>query len=177
MDSLPAEPQGKPWRVGSQLKELTGASWEPAATQDPSSWKHWPVCRALPLILFSAFAQHSKSWSESILTTCPSISQDTMIYDLMCYWTRLGLLGQRAAKPIYWPQAVVKQSAAFPARGQVWGEARKTCNSCSKDPSCPFALREGFLKTEGESPRTCVQLVQKSLIGWWWRNRVMFQES
>ena len=55
-------------------------------------------------------------------------------------------LTQCIAKYIYRYQAVVKESTAFVARHSMWGQAKITGSSCSKDPNAPVVFREGFLK-------------------------------
>ena len=91
-----------------------------------------------------------------------------------CYWTKLGSTLPRSVKPIYWQQLVRKESAVFITRHQ----ARRMGSSRSKHPNSLMTFMEGFWKAgEGEGHRVHDQLVYSSLIGWWWADRVIFQET
>ena len=87
-----------------------------------------------------------------------------------CYWTVLG-------------SPCLKHSKASLVTGLWWRKVYCLWHGSKEREWCSKSLPQwlpgkGFSRQcEGASHRVCNQLVGSSLIGWWWVNRVMFQES
>ena len=121
--------------------------------QDSFPWRWWNVW-------FCRVRSQGQSWHVFLKDSGKSPS-------CLCDWTNHGLACPRAAKPINWHQAVVKDNAMFIAGH--W--ARSPSNKYLKDLNSPKAFRERFIKTVKEVG--CGgngQLMNILLIGWWWSN-------
>ena len=84
----------------------------------------------------------------------------------------LGVLAQCSAKPIYWPQVVVKEITAF-----ISGPSKENRQLMLKRPELPdgFQRRVSKGSIRGEGCRVPDQLVDILLISWCWGNTAVFQ--